>query len=1302
MCPFHKQYAAGDQIKLNFFKKSSERLTIAPLVSGDLCNSSFFCNVRSGSPIIFMTLPLEDVGHSMPKSVSEPTITAEAPHLMLFAHHREAFVLAYRLLGNAADAEDAVQEAYLRAFKYRHSIPAGAEGRLWFLKVTANAALHEREKCVRRKTHEEAAAVHETRSPSFACDESDAIKAVVENSIASLREEWRSALSLHYELGLPYSEAAAILGAPEGTVRSNASRALETIRERLTAHGFAVAPVVIAGFLSGGSGVPTAAVLATTAKTILATGIAPAKAAAGKVTAGISAATKLGLCAAVIVVAACTLMSKNWTQPPAYAHATLRAAPLQETKADDGTHPTRTDDGTPRGEPLIEKKIDADFAQDYPGEVLSSLHGRYGLNSAYPSFLAQHGTLTLKEKGITIKALLEKLAQATGLIVEFRENRVFVSEKIDDKTLHELTDKLKSPDRWVRAEAAWLLAHTADPRVYPLLFNAASDADLGVAHWIVLGLSEHLDVLPYINDPAKEQLIEAGKRLGARPQFGTFDNAVYFRVLGAVNTPKSLEYLLERFKSNDLEARADAAVGLGYSTDPKALDALVIALDEQTHDTKADTGPKNIAQADSVEYGRIRGRDRLRKLLIAAIGRSDDSRAVDALVRWAGSKNAHEFNYALQAVGTFGVYAALSRMPIAKAEDVVIKFIHGDMGYSEDISPWNPRIGDALADKHELYPAMLLANARDERAFEVLDTTNRAMIKDSYGQGVGGYSPRPQLEKLRGPNIAKTLTEYDELLKNRPAFVRIDGNPALIARDQKAIAARLTIVRDEQAQTDNRLDAARELLRNVPDRRVYIAVAETLRSIDLPLGMYDTIAARYDDGRLTPGLERLMLSPDAAVHPVVAALALQANCPSSLSILKTLVEQFPGDAATLERIRKGIVYFGNDPQHYIPAPLPDPEYNKLLQYLAQTGEPFERLNALFALNRIHDSSVVEPLLQLLKDDPRMASLVVRELAYCDNPRAAQAVAAYVLDPNNQDRETFFGAAARMNDPAGREALKKIATDPDVPIKSRAHALLALPELTPELLEHAFALLKDINTPMQDRVSIIGTLLAGKNDVITARLLDFLTDPGAPAAQAEQLLSNGVSLAALDEPSKKRVLDWMKKPGLSGDLRVSIIQSLTRRYPDPLPIPPDVVDILLELHNSGGVTERPDQVLNPRGVLQGLMAQSKDPRALKLLVNDLKNPDAEMARMAMFTLASVKALEAIDPLLVELRGEDFNKQDVVAWHLSNYLKSETLPEERRKIITVALADYQEAVTARPKRNPDGTYPNHAPKPPSADF
>src|SRR5581483_356979 len=121
-------------------------------------------------------------------TVSEPETRADAPHLALLAHHREAFVLAYRLLGNAADAEDAVQEAYLRAFKYRRSVPAGAEGRLWFLKVTANAALHERGKCVRRRTREEAV-MRETQSPSVAVasDQSDAIKALVADAVGALR-----------------------------------------------------------------------------------------------------------------------------------------------------------------------------------------------------------------------------------------------------------------------------------------------------------------------------------------------------------------------------------------------------------------------------------------------------------------------------------------------------------------------------------------------------------------------------------------------------------------------------------------------------------------------------------------------------------------------------------------------------------------------------------------------------------------------------------------------------------------------------------------------------------------------------------------------------------------------------------------------------------------------------------------------------------------------------------------------------------------------------------------------------------
>src|SRR4051812_12823388 len=77
----------------------------------------------------------------------------------LLAHRDAAYLLALRLTGNSADAEDAVQDAFLSTTRYDGPIPRGDEGRVWFLRVVANAARKLRSRDAGRRLREGKAAM---------------------------------------------------------------------------------------------------------------------------------------------------------------------------------------------------------------------------------------------------------------------------------------------------------------------------------------------------------------------------------------------------------------------------------------------------------------------------------------------------------------------------------------------------------------------------------------------------------------------------------------------------------------------------------------------------------------------------------------------------------------------------------------------------------------------------------------------------------------------------------------------------------------------------------------------------------------------------------------------------------------------------------------------------------------------------------------------------------------------------------------------------------------------------------------
>jgi RNA polymerase sigma factor (sigma-70 family) len=151
-------------------------------------------------------------------------------------YQQVAFRTAYVITGSAADAEDAAQEGFVKAYRALASFRPGAEPRPWLLRIVANEARN-RVRSAGRRHHLELRVAERFR-PGDAAPSPEAAAVAAEDHtwllglVNDLSDEDRLVVSSRYLLELSGEETAAALGIPEGTVKSRLSRALTRLRRR--------------------------------------------------------------------------------------------------------------------------------------------------------------------------------------------------------------------------------------------------------------------------------------------------------------------------------------------------------------------------------------------------------------------------------------------------------------------------------------------------------------------------------------------------------------------------------------------------------------------------------------------------------------------------------------------------------------------------------------------------------------------------------------------------------------------------------------------------------------------------------------------------------------------------------------------------------------------------------------------------------------------------------------------------------------------------------------------------------------
>jgi RNA polymerase sigma factor (sigma-70 family) len=149
--------------------------------------------------------------------------------------YQDVAVRTAYLICPETDADDAVQEAFLKAFDALPRFREGAPLRPWLLRIVANEARNRRRSAGRRHGLAIRAADAEAPSQRTAPGPEQIVMAAEERSelmaaLNTLRDDDREVLGARFLLDLSEAEAAEALGIPRGTVKSRTSRALARLR----------------------------------------------------------------------------------------------------------------------------------------------------------------------------------------------------------------------------------------------------------------------------------------------------------------------------------------------------------------------------------------------------------------------------------------------------------------------------------------------------------------------------------------------------------------------------------------------------------------------------------------------------------------------------------------------------------------------------------------------------------------------------------------------------------------------------------------------------------------------------------------------------------------------------------------------------------------------------------------------------------------------------------------------------------------------------------------------------------------
>ena len=151
-------------------------------------------------------------------------------------YYQAMFTTANRILNNTEEAEDAMQEAFLTAFQKLDTFKGNASFGAWLKRIVVNNSISRKRKYLNLEELPENG-LHLEDETETAIDKETLLQAEssrVLNTIATLKESYRQALTLHYFEGYDYEEMTEILQINYANCRTLVSRAKDSLRKKLS------------------------------------------------------------------------------------------------------------------------------------------------------------------------------------------------------------------------------------------------------------------------------------------------------------------------------------------------------------------------------------------------------------------------------------------------------------------------------------------------------------------------------------------------------------------------------------------------------------------------------------------------------------------------------------------------------------------------------------------------------------------------------------------------------------------------------------------------------------------------------------------------------------------------------------------------------------------------------------------------------------------------------------------------------------------------------------------------------------